>query len=97
MHEVLSDIEAERRAQDAKWGEQNHPDGTNEAYKKEADEAKKNCAELVELGLLCWIDILIEEVAEACAEADPVKLRAELIQVAAVAANWAQAIDRRSK
>lgn len=43
-----------------------------------------------------WSLILLEEVYEALAESDPAKLRAELIQVAAVAASWIENIDRRS-
>lgn len=40
--------------------------------------------------------ILIEEVAEAMAELDdPEKLRAELMQVAAVCVDWIEMIDRR--
>lgn len=42
-----------------------------------------------------WADILLEEVAEAYAEDDPDRLRAELVQVAAVAVAWVEAIDRR--
>lgn len=42
-----------------------------------------------------WEGILLEEVYEALAEVDRVKLRAELIQVAAVAVAWVEAIDRR--
>jgi hypothetical protein len=42
-----------------------------------------------------WDGVLLEEVYEALAETDPAKLRAELIQVAAVAMTWAEAIDRR--
>ncbi|NEA21580.1 hypothetical protein G3I70_08560 [Actinomadura bangladeshensis] len=42
-----------------------------------------------------WDGILLEEVYEALAEEDPVKLRDELIQAAAVAIAWAEAIDRR--
>lgn len=38
--------------------------------------------------------ILTEEWAEALAEDDPVRLRAELIQVAAVAVAWVEKIDR---
>lgn len=30
---VLSQVRAERRAQDAKWGEQNHPNGTGDQEK----------------------------------------------------------------
>lgn len=44
-----------------------------------------------------WDGILLEEVYEALAESDPAKLRAELIQVAAVAVAWVQAIDRRGE
>lgn len=47
-------------------------------------------------GVLTWADILLEEVGEAFAEANPRALRAELIQVAAVAVQWVQAIDRRA-
>lgn len=42
-----------------------------------------------------WRDILAEEFNEALAESDPDRLRAELVQVAAVAVNWVEAIDRR--
>jgi len=42
-----------------------------------------------------WEMILLEEVWEALAETDPVKLRAELIQVAAVAVAWVEDIDSR--
>jgi len=44
---------------------------------------------------LTFEHILTEEWAEAIAESVPAKLRAELIQVAAVAVQWVQAIDRR--
>ncbi|PRY56469.1 hypothetical protein [Glycomyces artemisiae] len=43
-----------------------------------------------------WDGILLEEVYEALAEKDPEAQRAELVQVAAVAATWVEAIDRRS-
>ena len=46
-------------------------------------------------GVLSWSDILLEEVFEALAEDDLDKLRNELIQTAAVAQQWVQAIDRR--
>jgi hypothetical protein len=39
--------------------------------------------------------VLNEEVAEAFAESDPAKLRAELLQVAAVCAAWIYDIDTR--
>ncbi len=47
-------------------------------------------------GCLTWTDILLEEVLEALAEREPGTLRAELVQVAAVAVAWIEAIDRRT-
>ena len=44
---------------------------------------------------LTFADILLEEVFEALAEDDSQKLRTELVQVAAVATQWVEAIDRR--
>jgi hypothetical protein len=83
---VLGEVAAERDRQDAKWGEQNHVDGD-------------------------WSLVLAEEYGEACKEAlgvrfspDAVRrgdhefaLREELLQVAAVAVAWVEAIDRRRR
>ncbi|MER6951259.1 hypothetical protein ABT294_45315 [Nonomuraea sp. NPDC000554] len=52
-------------------------------------------AEAAARGELSWRHILHEEVLEAFAEDDPELLRAELVQVAAVAVKWVQALDRR--
>lgn len=94
---VLTNVHAERRRQDAKWGEQHHPDGTStEYYKPLADQARKDCDDLAGLDGVTWADILKEEFFEALAEEDPVKLRTELIQVAAVAVRWAEDIDSRA-
>ncbi|WP_417220536.1 hypothetical protein [Arthrobacter sp.] len=107
---VLSDVDDERQRQDAKWGEQNHPDGTGPArlpLHPITGDARYDAIELAELatqvtdrrasrGECAWKDILLEEVFEALAESDPAALRTELIQVAAVAAQWAEAIDRRN-
>jgi len=95
---VLGEIAAERAAQDAKWGEQNHPDGTGVHFAEivDADVAKMACQDAADGGYLDWLHILREEVAEAFAESNPVALRAELIQVAAVAVAWVEAIDRRA-
>jgi hypothetical protein len=46
-------------------------------------------------GSITFEMILTEEWAEAIAEYDPAKLRAELIQVAAVAVQWVETLDRR--
>ena len=93
---VLAEVQAERERQDAKWGEQNHPDGTgNKSQQDYAEQARKWCQAAFGSGYGTWSDVLAEEVAEVNAEREPAKLRAELIQVAAVAVAWVAAIDRR--
>jgi hypothetical protein len=114
---VAADVADERDRQDAKWGEQNHPDGTGEhsiplrriifhgpAVSENGDAhyafglalmAKQATDQAARAGAVTWSDILLEEVFEALAEDDPVRLRAELVQVAAVAQQWVEAIDRR--
>lgn len=89
-------VEAERLAQDKKWGEQNHPDGTGSLPQSLiAAAAREACSRAAERGALTWAHILGEEVCEALAEADPHALRAELVQVAAVCVAWIEALDRR--
>lgn len=115
---VLSEVAGERRRQDAKWGEQNHPDGTgpNEVPLAEtwwntpendpledvaatalAKAATKATDANARTGTVTFADILLEEVFEALAEDEPAKLRTELVQVAAVATQWVEAIDRRTE
>lgn len=48
-------------------------------------------------GSVTFEHILTEEWAEAMAESNPARLRAELIQVAAVAVQWVEAIDHRAE
>lgn len=95
---VLTQVAAERAAQDARFGPQNWPDGTGpgafEDLTLNAPEARRLCDERTESGDLTFADILAEEVAEALAEVNVRKLRKELIQVAAVAVLWAQKLDR---
>lgn len=86
---------AERERQLAKWGEQNHADGTSAENEAIADLAKESCETAFAAGRGTWLDILLEEVMEASAEEDEDKLKVELIQVAAVAESWVAAIDRR--
>jgi hypothetical protein len=94
---VVNEILIERERQDAKWGEQNHADGTGGAVHRHlASQYRDECDTTHRAGEGTWRTILLEEVHEALAESDPAKLRAELIQVAAVAANWVECIDRRT-
>ncbi|WP_258376555.1 helix-turn-helix domain-containing protein [Curtobacterium sp. MCBD17_028] len=103
---IAAEVREERRRQDAKWGEQNHPDGTGAGRYPDVM-ISKSWGGLRDLfrdltdahaadDTVTFLDILAEEVLEAFAEDDPVKLRTELIQVAAVAQQWVSAIDRRT-
>lgn len=98
---ILLEVQAEEDRQDQRWGEQNHPDGTGEAcplsWRGMAELAKKKTDLAAKLELLTWRDILTEEFAEAMEAATEAELRAELLQVAAVACQWVGAIDRRDR
>lgn len=96
---VLDDVLAERGRQHARWGQQDLPDGTgvsgHDVLWREL--AQRTCREAAAAGLLDYRTILAEEVAEAFAESDPARLRAELVQIAAVCVQWLEAIARRAK
>lgn len=93
----------ERAAQDLKWGQSNHPDlpaGVKHPCAffgiPTADAARLFCETAFRTGTGSNAHILLEEVSEAIEAADdPVHLRAELVQVAAVALKWIEQIDRR--
>lgn len=110
---VLEEVFQERIKQHAKFGEQNCPSldqsvlkgyrATTEKMAKaysipEEEEAQKMVKDGVKFNCLTYADILIEEVCEVvgCMH-DEEKMREELIQVAAVAVQWIEAIDRRKK
>lgn len=96
-YDVLDDIHAERIRQDEKWGIQHHLDGTSndEFSRLLRDAARTACVNADAQGKATWWDILYEEVMEASAEEDWRKLRAELVQVAAVAVAWIEDGDQR--
>lgn len=93
------DIKDERMRQQDKHGDQGHlPDGTGGLVAVDAaNRAKALTDRHAVTGDLTWKDILDEEVREAFAEGNPVLVREELIQVAAVALAWIAAIDSRSQ
>jgi hypothetical protein len=93
---VLAEVAAERRAQDARWGEQNHPDGTHLRWSNLRDTTRSLTDQHAADGDVTWLDIALEEVYEAAAEEDTSKLRVELVQAAAVFTAWVEAIDRRT-
>ena len=90
-------VDTERQAQLAKWGEQHHPDGTAADFTARAmrDSAHVVCQARAERGEVTWTHILDEEFWEVRAEEDPAKLRAELVQLAAVCAAWIHDLDSR--
>ncbi|MEU0087218.1 hypothetical protein [Streptomyces sp. NPDC006274] len=98
-------IDRERQTQLAKFGDQHHRDGTGPdrvwSFTGPASFVASTAREAVEQlaaegdGYVSWLDIALEEFAEAAAESDPARLRAELIQVAAICAAWIYDIDTR--
>ncbi len=94
---VLTNIGEERERQEIKWGPQSHPDGTanDQFHRAMRDRAIAACNKAAADGKVTWRDILTEESHEAYAETDLVRLRSELIQVAAVATAWIEDIDSR--
>jgi hypothetical protein len=97
QEKIWVDILAERGRQDDKFGEQHHPDGTEDGIYQTtvADNARTWCQITANTGSVTWRDILNEEIQEAFAEVAPAKLRAELIQSAAVLVAWVEDIDSR--
>lgn len=97
--DVLEEVLLERERQDAKWGEQNHPDmpedDDDDMWREPLYDMESAARRSVSCGP-SWAAILAEEVGETFHAVTPELLRAELIQVAAVAVAWVEALDRRS-
>lgn len=109
---VLQEVALERYRQMKKWGEQNHPLGTDPqswpldiGIERIQDCVAEDLAQAftdytdgaAKNGQLTWLDILLEEVFEFTAESDPAAARAEAIQVAAVAVAIVESIDRSER
>lgn len=102
--ETAMDVIGERSRQDRQWGAANHPSlpaGVRHACAffgiPTADAMRLMCQDAFRRGTGSYAHVLLEEVAEAIEDAnEPAKLRAELVQVAAVAMKWIEAIDRRA-
>lgn len=95
-NEVLNAVSAERGRQRRLWGNQRTlPDGIRVPgdYENEIN-AKLACARREIDGAQTWRSVLVEEVAEVCNATDS-NLETELIQVAAVATAWIEAIRER--
>lgn len=95
---ILETVIEERDRAMAKWGVQNHPDGTGgNAARLLADAAREDTDEAAKNGTLTWKKILLEEVREAFAETDLVALDNELMQVMQVCCVWREDIARRQQ
>jgi hypothetical protein len=107
---MLEEISHERGRQINKHGDQSHlPDGTGDDRRLARDTGLPTYGSLAYIarhatdrsaenggdGTVTFADILVEEAFEALAESEESALRAELVQVAAVAVQWIQAIDAR--
>lgn len=101
---VLDLVLAERRAQEARYGEANESllDGTGPEtrwllpYTKDPAEniqywIRRDYEEFEdETGAPTWVHLVREEIAEAFQESDPGRLAEELIQVAALCVSWVE-------
>jgi hypothetical protein len=97
MSAIFADIAQERKRQHEKWGEQNHP-MLGQAYDAGTiAKLKDHYQDLNDDKTLppCWFNILMEEVCEAFSETEPAKQREEMAQVAAVAVQIIECLDRR--
>lgn len=107
--EVLADIRAERARQFAKYGTNEDLDngtGPAEEWLQGVDSWGSARGLEIQLrqvyeeyenqwGSPTWRHLVLEEVAEAFAESDTARLRAELVQVAALAVSWIEKLDTR--
>lgn len=105
MTDVLNDVIAEREKQKAKWGEQHRanlpPTTTPEHFEYTRDTMRAICDKAEKhrtiapgyTGGASWMEVLDEEIYEAYAESNKEKLRAELIQCAAVIVAWVEDLD----
>jgi len=99
IFDILADIREERREQDLKWGQQNHPWnlGYSWAALKTAARARTKVDNLSRKHLIDYAGILAEEFYETIEETDIHKARTELIQLAAVAVAAIESIDRNQQ
>lgn len=103
---VLKDVRAERARQFARYGTNEDLDFGTGPETRWLQPISYRSASLIaeqlrgayeeyeeETGKPTWVHLVLEEMAETFMEADPEKLRAELIQVAALAVSWVEKID----
>jgi hypothetical protein len=94
---ILESVIEERDRAMAKWGVQNHPDGTLDFQvgRNQRDRQRARVDQKHEEGTSNWYDILLEEVYEVMCEEDLVALDKELNQVMQVCLVWREDLRRR--
>ena len=106
---VLAAVRTHRAEQIAMYGDNaDLLDGTGPEVRWLATRpsfSSRSTAELIEVRLRqeydshpavpSWMHLVREEVAEAFMESDPVRLRAELLQVATLCVSWMENLDAR--
>ena len=97
--EIFKKIKIERQRQDTLFGFKDWPDGTCACLKFTEEErlAKETVRYYFPRGNGTWLDLLREEFCEAQAAIDTKSLEEELIQVAALAVAWLEAIQKRKQ
>lgn len=91
---IMDEVQQERARQDAKYGVQDHPNGTSPTFKGLADSAKNATRKAMNEQRVTWFHIGKEEFWQAMAESDRAALRARLVKLVAVGVAWIEAIDR---
>jgi hypothetical protein len=96
---VFDEIAAEVVRAEKKHPNSDFLDGTRNGGMNlhQRERAQNSCDRAVREGRCTWAQVLEEEFWEAMCEEDKVKLRAELVQVAAVATRWIQKLDAEEK
>jgi hypothetical protein len=98
---IFKAIHEEHIRQDEKWGEQNHKmistdqDHIPGLCRADAENLRAQNERFSKNGRIGWDTILLEEVYEVFAETEPVRQRAKMVQVAAVAVQIIEYLDRR--
>lgn len=91
--DIIADIVNERHRQLQLWGTQHWPNGTSKTWDQLRKEVTRQTDKATKDKRLTWQLILWEEVLEVFSETNPTNLRQELVQVAAVALQWIEALD----
>lgn len=91
----FEDVLAEHERARAKHGQQKYPNGTGGDAQLWVilDQVRTLVSLRSDMRVVTWNEVLLEEYLEVANETDPVKLKAELIQVAHIALAWATKLD----